>query len=225
MAEIRIKMLDIDLTSRRTQARDVTEDVKKYLGGRGLGTKLCWDLVPQGADPLGPENILHIGVGPVTGLMGTKTIMSFKSPQTGWKGRSTMSGYLGREIVNAGYKAGILIRGVADTPVYLYVWNDDIQIRDATSLWGSWGQKTEYELRKTLKEETGECFGVARIGPAGENLVRYACINSEWMHTAAKWGCGAVMGSKKLKAVAVRGTKGPEYADNQKRYGKFSRII
>lgn len=225
MAEIRIKMLDVDLTNKKAEIKDVTEEVKTYLGGRGLGTKLCWDLVPQGADPLSPENILHFGVGPVTGLMGSKTVMSFKSPQTGWKGRSTMSGYFGREIVNAGYKAGILVRGQADSPVYIYVWNDDVQIRDASGLWGAWGQKTEYELRKSLKDETGETFGVARIGPAGENLVRYACINTEWMHTAAKWGCGAVMGSKKLKALAVRGTKGPEYADNQKVWDIFENYI
>jgi aldehyde:ferredoxin oxidoreductase len=225
MAEIRIKLLDVDLTNRKTRIIDVTEDVKKYLGGKGLGTKLLWDLVPKNADPLGPDNILHVGVGPVTGLMGTKTVISFKSPQTEWKGRSTMSGYFGREIMNAGYNAGILIRGKADTPVYLYVWNNDVQIRDASNLWGLWGQKTEYELRKALKEETGECFGVARIGPAGENMVRYACINTEWMHTAAKWGCGAVMGSKKLKAIAVRGTESPDYADHQRVWDIFQKYL
>ncbi len=218
-------MLEVDLTNEKTKAVDVTEDVKKYLGGRGLSTKLCWNMVPKGADPLGPDNILHAGVGPITSLVGDKTVFSFKSPLTGWKGRSTMSGYFGREIIYAGYNAGILIRGHADKPVYLYVWDDDIQIRDASNLWGSWGQKTEYELRKSLKEETGECFGVAWIGPAGENMVRYANINTEWMHTASKWGCGAVMGSKNLKAIAVRGTKGPEYADHQKVWELFEHYL
>ena len=93
MTEITFSLLEVDLTNGTSRVVDVTEDVKKYLGGRGLANKLIWDLVPQGADPLGPENILHVGVGPLTGIMGTKTILSFKSPLTGWAGRSSVSGW------------------------------------------------------------------------------------------------------------------------------------
>lgn len=223
MGSIRSKLLEVDLTTEKVSVVDVTEDVQKHLGGRGLGTKLCWDLIPQGANPLGPANILHVGVGPMTSLVGDKTVFSFKSPLTGWKGRSTMSGYFAREIIYAGYNAGILIRGAADHPVYLYVWNDDVEIRDASHLWGAWKQKSEYGLRAALRAETGECFGVASIGPAGENLVRYANITTEWIHSGSKWGCGAVMGSKKLKAIAVRGTQGPDYADHQRVWELFER--
>jgi aldehyde:ferredoxin oxidoreductase len=225
VTKIRCKILEVDLTDEKTRIVDVTVDVEKYLGGRGLASKLCWDLIPQGADPLGPDNILHVGMGPMTGLVGNKTVFCFKSPLTGWKGRSTMSGYFAREMMYAGYNTGILITGRAERPVYLYVWDDDVQIRDASHLWGAWKQKTEYTLRTALKEETGECFGVANIGPAGEHLVRYANISTEWIHSVSKWGCGAVMGSKNLKAIAVRGTKGPEYADHHKVWELFEHYL
>ena len=114
-----MNLLDVDLTTGESRVLDVTDDVKRYLGARGLANKLIWDHVPQGADALGPENILHIGVGPVTGIIGTKTILSFKSPLTGWAGRSSVSGYVGEEIMKAQHNAGILIRGRAEKPVYL----------------------------------------------------------------------------------------------------------
>jgi aldehyde:ferredoxin oxidoreductase len=221
MAEINMRMLEVDLTDETIRVVDVTDDVKKYLGARGLANKLMWDVMPQGADPLGPDNILHVGVGPLTGIMGCKTILSFKSPLTGWAGRSAVSGYIGDEIIKAQYNAGILVRGRAKRPVYLYVKDDKVEIRDAGDLWGKWKQETEVELRDRLKRETGEIFGVLCIGPAGENLVRYANVTTEFVHSASKWGCGAVMGSKNLKAIAVRGTKGPVYADHAKVWELF----
>jgi aldehyde:ferredoxin oxidoreductase len=209
MAEIRFNLLEVDLTQGTSKVIDVTDDVRKYLGARGLANKLIWDLVPQGADPLGADNILHIGVGPITGLVGTKTTLSFISPLTGWAGRSAVSGDIGDEIVRTQYNAGILIKGKASQPVYLYVYDDRVEIRDASDLWGRWKQKTEVTLRERLYQETGEMFSILCIGPAGENLVRYANATTEFIHSASKWGCGAVMGSKNIKAVAVRGTKGP----------------
>lgn len=214
MAEIKFSLLEVDLTKRTSQVADVTEDVKKYLGGRGLGNKLIWDFVPQGTDPLGSGNILHVGVGPLTGLIGTKTILSFLSPLTGWAGRSATSGDIGDQIVRAQYNAGILIKGRADRPVYLYVYDDKVEIRDAQDLWGMWKQKAEFTLRDRLSRESGEIFSVLCIGPAGENMVRYANASTEFIHSASKWGCGAVMGSKNIKAIAIRGTKGPLYADH-----------
>ena len=221
MPEIKMTLLEVDLTTETSKTIDVTDDVKKYLGGRGLANKLIWDLVPQGADPLGPENILHIGVGPLTGLIGDKTILSFISPLTGWAGRSATSGYIGDEIIRAQYNAGILIKGKAKKPCYLYIYNDEVKIKDASDLWGKWKQETEVTLRNRLNEQTGEMFGVLCIGPAGENLVRYANATTEFVHSASKWGCGAVMGSKNLKAIAVKGTKGPVYADHQKVWQLF----
>ena len=101
MPEIRIKLLEVDLTHETHRVVDVTEDVKRYFGGRGLANSFIWDYVPQGTDPLGPQNILHVGVGPITGLVGTKTVLSFKSPLTGWVGRSAVSGYFGDELIKA----------------------------------------------------------------------------------------------------------------------------
>ncbi|MFC1952271.1 aldehyde ferredoxin oxidoreductase N-terminal domain-containing protein [Chloroflexota bacterium] len=221
MPEIKFNMLEVDLTKQTSCTVDVTEDVKKYLGGRGLANKLMWELVPPKADPLSSDNILHIGVGPLTGLMGCKTCLSFKSPLTGWAGRSTVSSYIGAEIVAAQYNAGILIKGKAKKPVYIYINDDKVEIRDATNLWGKWKQETEVTLRDQLKDETGQTFGVLCIGPAGENLVRYANASTEFVHSASKWGCGALMGSKNLKAVAVKGNKGPLYADHGKVWELF----
>lgn len=221
MTEIKMSMLEVDLTTKESRVVDVTDDVKVYLGARGLANKLIWDLVPQGADALGPDNILHFGVGPLTGLIGTKMVLSFKSPLTGWAGRSSVSGYIGEEIVKAQYSGGILVKGKAEKPVYIYVYDDQVEVRDATDLWGMWKQETEVTLRDRLNEETGEMFGVLCIGPAGENLVRYANATTEFVHSASKWGGGAVMGSKNLKAIAVRGTKGPLYADHSKVWELF----
>ncbi|MFC1860158.1 aldehyde ferredoxin oxidoreductase N-terminal domain-containing protein [Chloroflexota bacterium] len=221
MADVKFNLLEVDLTHGTNRVVDVTEDVEKYLGARGLANKLIWDMVPQGADPLGPDNILHIGVGPITGLVGPKTILSFISPLTGWAGRSSTSGSVGDEIVRAQYNAGIVLKGKATKPVYLYIYDDKVEIRDASDLWGMWKQKTEVTLIDKLKQETGELFSVLCIGPAGENLVRYANVTTEFIHSASKWGCGAVMGSKNVKAVAVRGTKGPLYADHEKVWELF----
>ncbi|MFH0847487.1 MAG: aldehyde ferredoxin oxidoreductase N-terminal domain-containing protein [Chloroflexota bacterium] len=221
MAEIKFKLLEVDLTKETSRAVDVTEDVKRYLGARGLANKLIWDNVPKGVDPLSPGNVLHVGVGPLTGLVGCKTILSFKSPLTDWAGRSATSGYVGDEIVRTQYNAGILIKGKAKKPSYLYVYNDDVKIMDATDLWGKWKQDTEFTIRDRLNQQTGEMFGVLCIGPAGENLVRCANVSTEYVHSASKWGCGAVMGSKNLKAVAVKGTKGPLYADHKKVWELF----
>jgi aldehyde:ferredoxin oxidoreductase len=221
MAEIKFNMLEVDLTQGTSRVVDVTEDVQKYLGARGLANKLIWDLVPPGTDPLNADNILHIGVGPITGLVGTKTTLSFISPLTGWAGRSAASGDIGDEIVRTQYNAGILIKGKASKPVYLYIYDDQVEIRDASELWGKWKQKTEVTLRDLLYQETGEMFSVLCIGPAGENLVRYANVTTEFLHSASKWGGGAVMGSKNLKAIAVRGTKGPLYANHGKVWELF----
>jgi aldehyde:ferredoxin oxidoreductase len=214
MSDIRFRLLEVDLTTGESRVLDVTDDLLKYLGGSGLGNKLVWDLVPQGTDPLGPGNILHIGVGPITGLVGTKVSCSFLSPLTGWLGEASISGYIGDEIMRANYNAGILIRGKAENPVYLYINNDKVEVRDASDLWGQYLVKTEHTLRERLYKETDLIFGTLCIGPGGENLVRYANATSENVHSASKGGVGAVFGSKNLKAIAVKGTGTIQYADH-----------
>jgi aldehyde:ferredoxin oxidoreductase len=216
MADIKFNLLEVDLTAGTSRVLDVTEEVKVYLGGSGLGAKLVWDLVPAGADPLGPENILHIGVGPVTGLIGTKVSCSFLSPLTGWVGEASVSGCLGDELMRAHYNAGILVRGRAGKPVYLFVYNDRVEIRDASDLWGQYLLKTENTLRQRLYRETGQEFHALCIGPGGENLVRFANATSENVHSASNGGIGAVFGSKNLKAVLVKGTKTLPYADHNR---------
>jgi aldehyde:ferredoxin oxidoreductase len=216
MDGIKFKLLEVNLSTGEIQTIDVTESVETYFGGNGLGNKLIWDLVPQRVDPLSPENILHIGVGPITGLVGTKVSCSFISPLTGWAGEATVSGYIGDEIMRSGFNAGILIRGKADKPVYLYVYNDRVEIREASDIWGNYLVRTENTLRDLLYHETGQEFGTLCIGPAGENLVRFASASTENVHSAAKGGIGAVFGSKNLKAVAIKGTKTLPYADHNR---------
>ena len=214
MAEIRFNLLEVDLRAKNSRVIDVTDKVQLYLGGSGLGSRLIWDLVPPGTDPLSPDNILYIGVGPITGLVGTKVSCSFLSPLTGWAGEASVSGYIGDEIMRTQYNAGILIRGRAENPVYLSVFNDQVEIRDATDLWGTYLVNTECTIRDRLYRETGMEFAAMCIGPGGENLVRYANAATENVHSASKGGIGAVFGSKNLKAVAVKGTRTPLYADH-----------
>lgn len=213
----KFNLLEVDLTKEKVSVLDVTDEVRKYIGGRGLGAKLLWDRVPPGANPLGQENILYFGVGPLSGLLGAVVNVSAKSPLTLLRGESNMNGRFGRELIYAGYNAGLLITGKAENPVYLYINDDIVQIRNASHLWGKLQIETQQllmqEIRKNLNDQN---FAIACIGPAGENLVRNALVSHDFYHHAARLGTGAVMGSKNLKAVAVRGTQAPEYNDPQR---------
>ena len=212
-------LLEVNLSTNEKKVVDVSQDFRLYLGGRGYGAKLMWDRVPQGADPLKEENILYIGVGPITGFVGAVTSFNAKSPLTLRGGTSQMNGHFGVELIYAGYNAGILITGRSPKPVYLYIKNDDVEIRDASHLWGRQNlalqQVLHQELRKELDDQN---FRIASIGPAGEHLVRNAGISHDFYHYAARMGMGTVMGSKNLKAIAVRGTKSPNYHDPKKIY-------
>src|SRR3990172_6046866 len=191
MAELRFKMLEVDLTSETTKVVDVTEDVRKYVGGRGLGAKLLWDRVPKSADPLGPENVLYFGVGPLTGFLGSVVNVSARSPLTLLRGQSNMNGRLGGEMAYAGYNAGILVTGKASRPVYLFVRDDDVQIRDASHLWGRLNLEAQRVLIEDLAQELeDQNFRVATIGPGGENLVRNASISHDFYHHPARVRAG-----------------------------------
>jgi aldehyde:ferredoxin oxidoreductase len=217
MEERKFKLLEVDLTHRNAQAVDVTAEVRKFIGGRSLGAKILWDRVPPKEDPLSAGNILYFGIGPMTGLLGSVTNVSTKSPLTNLRGQSNINGHFGTELIYAGYNAGILFAGRSDKPVYLYVKDDQVEIRDASHLSGKSGLETQSMITKELRKELDDQnVRVVAIGPAGENMVRNADICHDFYHHAARLGMGTVMGSKKLKAVAVKGTQSPRYAHPDK---------
>ena len=222
---MKFHLLEINLSTKEKKVVEVTQDIRQYLGGRGYGAKLLWDRVPKGADPLGEENILYVGVGPVTGLLGAVTNFSAKSPLTLIRGHSNMNGHFGVELIYAGYNAGILIKGKSPKPVYLYIKDDHVEIRDAAHLWGKAHLASQHALRGEIRKELDDQhFRIATIGPAGEHLVRNATICHDYYHHAARLGMGAVMGSKNLKAIAVHGTKSPDYYNPKKIYELVTRF-
>lgn len=185
---------------------------KEYLGGSGLATRFLIDEFEPKVDPLAPENRLVFMTGPLTGTnapcCGRYTVVS-KSPLTGFWAESGSGGYWGPELKFAGFD-GIIIEGKARDPVYLWINEKQIEIRNADHLWGNTVDITENIIRKDLEDEK---IRIACIGPAGEKLARIACIINDAGRAAGRCGLGAVMGSKNLKAIAVRGTTGVEVAD------------
>lgn len=226
MSNKTFQLLEVDLTTQKIQTVDVTEDMRKFLGGRSFGGKILWDRVPSNADPLSRENVLFLGIGPITGLLGSVTNISAKSPLTMLRGQSNMNGHFGNELIYAGYNAGILVTGRSSTPVYLYIRDDQVEIRDAAYLTGKSGLETQQMLKKELKEEADvQNFRFVSIGPAGENLVRNADISHDFYHHAARLGMGTVMGSKKLKAIAVKGTQSPDYTYPDKVFEAIKKLL
>jgi aldehyde:ferredoxin oxidoreductase len=214
--ELRQKALIVDLTTGTTEKKVITEALrKKFLGGRGIDAFIVYRYIAPGIDPLGSENVLSIGGGILvgTGLPScSRTHIAAKSPLTGLFGSSNMGGEFGAEMRFAGYDH-IIVKGKAERPVYLWVKNDQVEIRDASLLWGKNTVETETLIREMNEDEE---LKVMCIGPAGENLVRYACVLSPPKNAGGRTGMGAVMGSKNLKAIAVRGTKGLPLPDPQK---------
>jgi aldehyde:ferredoxin oxidoreductase len=188
--------------------------IKKYLGGRGLGAKILFEELKPGIDPLGRENKLVFAVGPITGAPfggnSRYTVMA-KSPLTGGWGESSGGGFFGAELRFAGLYA-VVVENVADIPVYLWIKDNHAEIRKAEHLWGTDPIQTIQTIRREVGENSAR---VACIGMGGENQVRYACVISDVRYAAGRCGMGAVMGSKKLKAVAVRGTKQVPLVDKE----------
>ena len=205
------KMIRINLTNGKISVKEIDKKfAREYIGGRGFTAKILYDEV-RNVDPLGPDNKVSVASGPLSGLFapgGGKTHFSAKSPLTGGFGDSNMGGLFSAEMRMAGYDL-FVFEGVSKKPVYLYVENDKVEIRDASHLWGKGIITTELEMKKELGEE----FQIAAIGPAGEKLVKIACIGHDYGRQAGRAGIGAVMGSKKLKAIAVHGTKDIPVAD------------
>ena len=202
------KRLRVDLGTGDVSVEEIERShLVKWLGGRGLNSELLYREVGPEVDPLGPENVLIFGVGPLTGTFApscSRTTITSKSPlgfPQGF-GDANMGGHFGAELKFAGYDQ-IVIHGKASKPVYLWIDDDCVEIRDAEHLWG----RSVSETDAMIKEELGNRdIHIATIGPAGENLVKYACILNDVSRAAARSGMGAVMGSKNLKAVAVHGT-------------------
>ncbi len=213
------KLLEIDLTQGKTKDLSIHDEmVEKYLGGRGLGARLLFDMLPARTDPLSPENVLIFLTGPLTGTAApgsSKFVVITKSPLThGWCD-SYSSGRLSVELKKVGYD-GMVVRGKSNYPCYLKIDDGGVEIREAGLIWG----RDSFETERILKEAEGNpSAGVTSIGPAGENLCKFACINSDLYRQAGRGGVGAVMGSKNLKAIVIKGTGFVETHDRGKIIG------
>lgn len=199
--------LRVNLENRNIWKEPVDEHTfRNFIGCMGIGTIILTKELKMNADPLGNDNILIFMTGPLTGsgFPGTSryTVMA-KSPLTGLLGEARAGGYFGRELKRSGYD-GIIIEGKAEKPVYLWINDDHAEIKDAEAFWGLDTFDAEDQIRKDCGSPLAR---VASIGPAGERLVRYACIICDKCRAAGRTGMGAVMGSKRLKAIAVQGTK------------------
>ena len=199
------------------------ETLRKYVGGRGLATRILWDRLGSRwaeVDPLSPENIMTVLTGPLTGyITGARICVSGKSPLSNGIVGSTAGGEFAMELKCTGYD-GLIVKGRSEAPVYILVTDGQVEVRDASRLWGLEGKETvramNDEVRALLKERRPEYGlwkepGILYIGPAGENLVRNTAIMQKWSHACGYGGYGAVMGSKNLKAIAAKGT-GPQPA-------------
>ncbi|MCJ7622940.1 MAG: aldehyde ferredoxin oxidoreductase family protein [Anaerolineaceae bacterium] len=211
------RLLKVDLTTGSISKESIPETyVKAFIGGSGLAVRLLWDILDPSLDPLDPANPLLWITGPLTGsaaLATGRSVICARSPQTGLWGESNIGGYVGAELRFAGYDA-LWITGRSPQPMYLWIHNEDVQIRPASRLWGS---ADTYEAQQIIKSELNEQKArVACIGLAGENLVPMAAILSDHGRAAGRTGMGAVMGSKNLKAIAVCGTGSLPLADREK---------
>jgi len=203
------KILEVDLTTGEIKSSELNEqDCRDFLGGSGLAAKIYMDRWPGDVDPLSPENPLIMMTGPWTGTRvpgGNRFAACARSPLTGLWGEASCGGYFGVELKAAGYD-GIIFTGKSDKPVYLWINGDEVELRDASDLWGKDTYETVDTLVERSKEETGKKAKVASIGPSGEIGVKFAAIVHDKHHIAGRTGMGAVMGSKNLKAVAVVGS-------------------
>ncbi len=197
------RILEIDLTSRAVEKSPLPESlVRTYLGGTGFAARFLYDNVPSNADALGPSNVLILAPGLLNGFpvpTGGKVLFCAKSPLTGTIAESVMGARLGSELKRAGYDL-LLVSGMSDSPCYILIDDEDVGIRDAGDLWGKDTRATAEDIRRTEGDAVVACIGIA-----GENLVRYANIDCE-DRQSGRGGLGAVMGSKRLKAIAVKGT-------------------
>ncbi|OQY02628.1 MAG: aldehyde ferredoxin oxidoreductase [Desulfobacteraceae bacterium 4572_130] len=200
------KIAYINLTTREIKTENIPEKIRRlYLGGRGLDNYLLYNHVSPNIDPLSSENVAIISAGLLVGTLASassRTHVAAKSPLTGFIGSANVGGFFGPEMRQAGFDH-LVIKGKSEKPVYLYLNNGKIEIRDASNLWGKDSCLTQTMIQKELNDTDVKSLC---IGQAGENLVRYACIRTSVKNAAGRTGIGAVWGSKNLKAVAAKGT-------------------
>ena len=200
------KIAYIDLSTGKIEIKPIPIEIrKKFLGGRGLDAYLLYNHTKKGIDPLGPENVLLVSGGLLTATLASATARTHvmaKSPLGGMIGSANMGGFFAPELAWAGFHH-LVIKGKAEKPVYLWIHNGKIEIRDARNLWGRTVTETQWAIREELGDEEIKSMV---IGPAGENLVRFANVMTGIKNSGGRTGMGAVMGSKNLKAIAARGT-------------------
>jgi aldehyde:ferredoxin oxidoreductase len=205
-------VLRVDLTEGIVHKEPLDEAFSRaYIGGRGFTSRMQYDLIPPDVDPLGPENVLIIAPGALTGTSApsaARFVVAARSPLTGILGDANSGGFVGAVLKRAGYSL-VLIHGKSARPVYLKIDDDEVKLCDARHLWG----EEVHAAVDAIRQTDGRGFRVAAIGPAGENLVHIASVMADKEHAAARTGLGAVMGSKKLKAIAVRSRKDFPYQD------------
>jgi len=214
------KILRIDLTTGNRSVEDLSPELcREFVGGRGAGLKILMDEMDPRIDPLGPENKLVFATGPLTGTgvpAGGRFVVVSKSPLSGFIANPCCGGYFGPNLKYAGYDF-LILEGKASSPVYLYIRDEQVELRPAEHLWGLWSTATEHALRQELSETLDDWqlndLSIVCIGPAGENGVRFACIMADGGRAAGRSGLGAVMGSKNLKAIVAGGTGSVEVAD------------
>ncbi len=215
MSSYQNKILRVNLTNGTASMEPLnTKYAKDFIGGRGLGTKMYCEEVGPNVDPLSPDNNMYLVTGPLTGTMAPSAgryMVITRGPLTGTIACSNSGGYFGSEMKYAGYDV-VVIEGKAEKPVYIWINNDKVEIRPADHIWG----KEVPDTTDLLKEETDEMAKVACIGPGGENLSKIACIMNEMNRAAGRTGVGAVMGSKNLKGIVVRGTNPVHVPDGEK---------
>jgi aldehyde:ferredoxin oxidoreductase len=207
------KILDVDLSSGAVKTRELDDALaRQFIGGTGLATYFMYKDIPKGVNPLSPDNLLIFSTGPLNGTQcpgASRLSVNFKSPVTGMFGNSFIGGSSAHEIKWAGWDM-IVVRGRAAKPVYLSVKDDQVELKPAGAVWG----KDTFDSEEMLKQDVGDPYAkVLVIGPAGEHAVPLACIIHERFKAAGRGGGGAVMGSKNLKAIVVRGTKAVPVAD------------
>lgn len=209
------KLLKINLTTGEAHNEEIPKEwYHKYIGGEGFVTKILYDNIKPGIDPLGEDNLIVLATGPLTGTHAPSSgrlCIGFKSPLTGGIGLSNVGGHLAPMIKKAGYDA-IMVFGASETPVYIDINDGDVKIRDAKKIWGM----NTIETEKAIREELGnEDVRIAEIGPAGEKLSNISTIMVDSHRAAGRGGPGAVMGSKNLKAIACFGSGDIEIADKE----------
>ena len=212
------KILRVDLTNRRVKTQGLPQEwVSDYIGGDGFAARLLYEEVPGGTDPLSSDNKLILATGPITGTMwpmSGRCVFVSKAPLTGIWGESHVGGFLGPELKYAGYDM-LVVEGRSEKPVYLLIQDEHVELRNAADLWGMRTDDVTAAIRRETRDPETQ---VAAIGPAGEKLVKFAAIIVNNARAAGRTGMGAVLGSKNVKAIAVRGHGGVTVARHEEFY-------